>query len=466
MKKILTLTLAFSCGITLAQKTDNVGIGTSRPDPSAILDLNSNSKGLLLPRMSEAQRNAIKNPAAGLIIFQTDQLIGTYTFDGSVWQPSSARTSSVSSVGAWDKQGNSIDATDFIGTTNNFPLVFKVNNLKSGLIDATGQTFYGYRAGQNATGPNNTGIGLFALNKVTGQSNLAFGSYALGLNEGGNTNVAIGNEALSTNVSGNSNLGIGSSTLRNNVSGSYNIAIGINSMFGAVGGNPSENIAIGNESMYNVQSAAVQNVAIGANAMNVMTIGSKNVGIGYDALNSAIGIGNVAIGYQAGKGHTGSNKLFIANTNTMNPLIGADFSTGSIKINVKPQTGALTSLGSLAIGDFDAATSPQMPTPVGYRLIVQDGILTEKLKVALRTDGTNWADYVFDPNYKLMSLEEVERYTKANKHLPNVPSADEITKEGIDVAKVSKMFMEKIEELTLHIIDLNKRIKELEERQK
>lgn len=61
----------------------------------------------------------------------------------------------------------------------------------------------------------------------------------------------------------------------------------------------------------------------------------------------------------------------------------------------------------------------------------------------------------------MMSLEEIEKFTIENKHLPNVPSAEEMILEGLDVAKTSKMFMEKIEELTLYLIELNKEVKAL-----
>lgn len=430
MKKILTLALAFSCGAVLAQKADNVGIGTSKPDPSAILDLNSNSKGLLLPRMSEAQRNAIKNPAAGLIIFQTDQVIGTYTYDGTTWQPSSARTGSVSSVGAWDKQGNAIDGTDFLGSTNNFALNFKVNGQNYGSLNPTGgsivgSVFLGLSSGDNIKSSSaNIGIGGYALTGQTptsspstnGINNVGVGVGTLYNNRNGSDNLGLGNSSLFANTDGSNNVSMGSNSLRTNTTGSGNIALGRLALFSNIGGN--------------------DNLALGANA-------------GYFATGSS----NIFIGPSAGANETGSNKLYISNNGSANPLIKGDFSANSMKINSK-------TTGYLAVGDFDAGTP--MPTPSGYRLIVQDGILTEKLKVALRTDGMNWADYVFEPNYHLMPLEEVEKYTKANKHLPNVPSADEITKEGIDVAKVSKMFMEKIEELTLHIIELNKRVKELE----
>ncbi len=81
-------------------------------------------------------------------------------------------------------------------------------------------------------------------------------------------------------------------------------------------------------------------------------------------------------------------------------------------------------------------------------------------------NGSDWADYVFAPDYKLMPLEDVEQFTKENKHLPNVPSADDMVKEGLDVTKTSAKLMEKIEELTLYVIEMNKEIKALKEENK
>lgn len=93
--------------------------------------------------------------------------------------------------------------------------------------------------------------------------------------------------------------------------------------------------------------------------------------------------------------------------------------------------------------------------PAGYRLYVQDGILTEKLKVAVR-NGASWADYVFDENYKMQDLAEVEAFVKANHHLPNVPSAQEMVDNGLDVATMDAKLLEKIEELTLYLIEMKK----------
>ncbi|RWX01666.1 hypothetical protein [Flavobacterium cerinum] len=99
-------------------------------------------------------------------------------------------------------------------------------------------------------------------------------------------------------------------------------------------------------------------------------------------------------------------------------------------------------------------------TPDGYKLFVEEGILTEKVKIAIKTT-TEWADYVFEPEYKLMPLEEVEKFTKENNHLPDVPSAKAMVLEGLDVAKMDAKLLQKIEELTLYAIEQNNEAKEL-----
>ncbi|MHA3786722.1 hypothetical protein ACX0HA_00825 [Flavobacterium hauense] len=109
--------------------------------------------------------------------------------------------------------------------------------------------------------------------------------------------------------------------------------------------------------------------------------------------------------------------------------------------------------GKVRIG----AGASDIKTPNGYKLFVEQGILTEKVKVSLATT-TDWADYVFASDYKLMPLEDVEKFTKENKHLPNVPSAAEMVNNGLDVAKMDAKLMEKVEELTLYLIEQNKQI--------
>lgn len=81
----------------------------------------------------------------------------------------------------------------------------------------------------------------------------------------------------------------------------------------------------------------------------------------------------------------------------------------------------------------------------------------------IRIDAQNWADNVFYPNYQLRPLSEVESFIRANGHLPDVPSQEEVEEEGIDMAEMDALLLKKIEELTLYTIELQKRIQELEQ---
>ncbi|RFS19339.1 hypothetical protein DVR12_24220 [Chitinophaga silvatica] len=87
-----------------------------------------------------------------------------------------------------------------------------------------------------------------------------------------------------------------------------------------------------------------------------------------------------------------------------------------------------------------------------YKLVVDGSLGARKVKIQ---QGT-WSDYVFHENYKLLSLPETEEFIKSNKHLPDVPSEAEVKREGVDVGEMNKILLQKIEELTLHIIKLNK----------
>ncbi|MCF6405176.1 hypothetical protein L3C95_19895 [Chitinophaga filiformis] len=104
--------------------------------------------------------------------------------------------------------------------------------------------------------------------------------------------------------------------------------------------------------------------------------------------------------------------------------------------------------GSVAIGTTEVAD---------YKLAVKGAIGATRVKVTL----TGWADFVFEPDYRLPSLTDLETYIKKNKHLPDVPSASEVAKEGLDLGEMNKILLQKIEELTLHVIEMQKEIDQL-----
>lgn len=89
--------------------------------------------------------------------------------------------------------------------------------------------------------------------------------------------------------------------------------------------------------------------------------------------------------------------------------------------------------------------------------LTSDNMNVNQLKAKdIRVDLNNAADYVFEDNYNLKSLKEVESYVKENKHLPGIPSAAEISQNGMSVSEMSNLLLEKVEELTLHLIQLEK----------
>jgi len=94
--------------------------------------------------------------------------------------------------------------------------------------------------------------------------------------------------------------------------------------------------------------------------------------------------------------------------------------------------------------------------PAGYELAVDGKIIATEIKVR---PSNYWPDYVFKTGYKLQSLEEVENYIDTNGHLPNIPKAEIIEKEGYHVGEMDIKLLEKIEELTIYAIDADKEIK-------
>lgn len=98
------------------------------------------------------------------------------------------------------------------------------------------------------------------------------------------------------------------------------------------------------------------------------------------------------------------------------------------------------------------------PDPGPYKLAVEGIIASRKVKVTLVSP---WADYVFEPDYKLRSLPELEQFIKANHHLPEVPKAADVEKNGIDLGDNQIILLKKVEELTLYMIELNKKVETL-----
>jgi hypothetical protein len=106
--------------------------------------------------------------------------------------------------------------------------------------------------------------------------------------------------------------------------------------------------------------------------------------------------------------------------------------------------------GHVKIGDVNTLVD-------GYKLFVEQGILTEKVKVAIK-NSKDWFDHVFDKKYNLMPLNQLEKYIQTNKHLPDIQSTAEVMKDGLDLGKMNGLLLKKVEELTLYTIQLQKEV--------
>jgi len=292
---LLSITISTNAQISVNTTGDTANI-------SAMLDVSSTDKGMLIPRMTSAQRAAISTPADGLLVFDT-------TTD-SFWYYNGTAVE-------WQKVGNAV-----AGAT-------EINELSDGIVVGS-SLFMGNGSGINNNNiySDNLGIGPNALHLSTsGIWNTAVGSGALEDNTTGHSNTAIGYAVLAGNINGYYNTAIGASSLQNNTTGFSNVSIGYNSSASNNTGN--YNIAIGEGANFSNQGGSY-NTIIGQSAGGRLGSHSKS--------------GNIFLGYLAGYNEIGDNKLYIENSNSATPLIGGDFASDYVDIN-----GDLNLSGSIKI---------------------------------------------------------------------------------------------------------------------
>lgn len=187
---------------------------------------------------------------------------------------------------------------------------------------------------------------------------------------------------------------------------------------------------------------------------------SGNSGIGYMAFNLQRGSGswynNAGAGGSVVWGNKSGSLIFASLYGSSASAVGY-YSDADIesKKTMELRWNNTANMGQVVIGPQTITSGAH----TDFRLSVDGKVLTKEIYVT----ASNWADYVFDNNYKLKPLSEVEAFVKANHHLPNIPSAKEISERGNNMGDTDRLLLEKIEELTLYIIAQDKRIKELEE---
>ncbi len=440
MKRLTIITLISICILQQVQAQNGVAINTggAAPDASAVLDVSSTTQGVLVPRMTAAQKVAIPNPATGLLIYQTDGTAGFYYNSGDSGTP------------VWSALG-----------------ALLLNDLGDAKTTASDQSvFIGSLAGNGASGTNNVGLGYNSLNTLsTGTGNTAVGAGA-GSSTTGSDNILIGKSVLPA-ASGNSNeLNIGEAIYGTNLySANANIGLGngnnapdasalldmssitkgllIPRMTEAerdliAAGSPATGLMIyqtdGTPGFYYYDGTAwtsatgakeindlsdgkadFYDVFLGANAGGNATLGSRNVGIGAFSLqNLSGGRWNVAIGRTAGKTlNAGKDNVFAGFSS------GQDATTAESNAFLGCLTGAVVTSGSS--NTFIGAYAGYTTTIGSSNIILGDSVVASSLSA---NNELNIGNAIYGTNILPVTGEA---HIGINTNAPNASSALDVT---------------------------------------
>lgn len=501
----------------ISHSQPGVGIGTNSPHSSALLELNSTGKGLLLPRMTSAQRLAISTPATGLMIYETTSGSNWY-YNGSAWVQLAS-----GGVSPWVVAGNNIYNSNSgnVGIGVSTPHASALLELKSnakGLllprmlnlellnISNPAKGLLLYDSSSNRMRYYDGTAWKTVLDNSYWSRNLVFNTVfnvnddiGIGTNSpndklhvsGGNTRITNGNLIVDNAGGSTVQLRLGGadkgfldlegSDVRIGTSpGNTNDFIirmnGINRMFMTSAGDmglgvfPSQKLTVGGNAnvkgdlFLNATGPQVQLQNSGVDIGFMQTSGS-NFRVGTNSSNTTgnfvvrVNGGDRAIVNPEGTLHltggvdaslTGNGYLMIGNPASSNIVVDNNEivarSNGTASSLILQNDGGSVRIGNVAV-------------PAGYKFAINGKMVCEELKVKLASSG--WPDYVFDKNYRLKSIKEVERFIEQNSHLPGIPSAAEVERNGLEVGDMQKRMMEKIEELTLYVIELQKQIDDL-----
>ncbi|MEO5644192.1 MAG: hypothetical protein ABIQ40_04515, partial [Bacteroidia bacterium] len=405
-------------------------------------------------------------------------------------------------------QADTVKSTSMISVNNNLSFYSGLVNdiyTSTGDVRLQSRTGYGGNTILNAGNNGNVGIGVYSpqykvdvngdvrvsgkmyiqrILSLPGDSEIHFGDSSIVL-------LPTVNRIYGSNTANFKGLGLGSLTFAH---GLFSTALGYSVETGSAA---TSSIAMGSGISYNnhLINTTPNSLMVGFNStVATLFVGPGNgagtvgrVGIGTPNPKSSFQVGDgqssASMGGTSGSGALFSTSYFGFNVAHSDPthwtLQGSPYSNGNGGVAI---FGTIN--GSLEIVNIPiSATNPtsdqviddayiaahnffeirpdgkvvisQNPQPIAtpgtYRLYVADGIITEKLKV---TTIANWSDYVFDSTYTLFSLDTVADFIQKNHHLPGVPSAVDVNKNGIDVADTDALLLAKIEELTLYMIQL------------
>jgi trimeric autotransporter adhesin len=301
--------------------------------------------------------------------------------------------------------------------------------------------------------PTQSGTAVGSFNTVVGAGNTGAGLSGTAVN-----NTFVGYDAGSGNVSGSGNTFLGTAAGAANLSGSNNTFLGTAAGYQSL--TVCNNTLVGTQSGFNTTGSG--NTMLGSCAGLTNVSGSNNTFIGTQADAGLPGLTNAAaIGFNAKVRVNNAIVLGDPDNTSLNVGIGTDSPQFPLDvrgtINVRGVGGKLK---------FSALSNPRLRN--GYTdqfLTLNELGETTLARYRLQIDSPDqWADRVFAPSYRLAPLAEVETFVKANGHLPDIPSAATVTREGVDLVQMNTLLLQKVEELTLHIIRLDKEVRRLKKR--
>lgn len=526
------------------------GIGTATPAASSLLEISSTTKGVLLPRMTKTQREAIASPVEGLLIYQTNNQPGFYYYDGAAWKSVLQVKKDLSNLNATSinvsLEPNASGTLNLGSSTNKWNEVHATSiKFADGTTQSTaggggggigGSGTSGYLA--KFTGAGTIGNSLFQENA----SNAWLGTTAF---SGSNAKLDVYADAISRTLKLQNDFsttltkegiynwvgaqGTGGKTGMNNIvwqsTGGTGTVYGIKQDIQNYG----SGTGYANYATYDIIGSAT-------NYGNYVSMGGSSSGILYGDYKTLSG-GTVYGGYRTLSGSStvygeyitipsasGSNTKFgvyvnipstaganygiYSTVNTSNSssyaasLSGKVYCSGNVGIgtispaaqlhvdlgeDAEPTGGGFIISGSLSSSNIAIDNNEIMARDngavsklflnndggdvsmcyaggnvmigasapaTGYLLTVDGKVICEELKVQLSQD---WPDYVFEEGYDMPSISELKAFVKTHKHLPGIPDAEEM-KAGVSVGDMQTKLMQKVEELSLYIIQLQDQI--------
>ena len=404
-----------------------IGIGTTTPAPSAALEVSStdNDKGILIPRISAAQKDAIVNPAEGLLIYQITAPVGFYYYAGTSWKwianatdlatVGNAATATklatprningivfdgsadiivptVTSISALTLGTSGIDLSSTVANGTTMPVITLNVPTASGtnrgaLSSADWTTFNGKQNTITLTTTGTSGAAIFASNTINipnygstfsgyvpykgatdsvnlGAYDLTVNSLRVGRGGGGiATNTAIGNAPLFANTTGSRNTAIGNNSLYTNTVGYNNTAIGANALFANIDGDL--NTATGISALED-NTTGNSNTATGTFALGDNTSGSSNTAIGQGALRkNTTATYNTAIGFNSLNANLDGYNNTATGVNALAANTSGYFNTATGVNALGANTSGLsnTATGLFALG---ANTTGGINTAIGH----------------------------------------------------------------------------------------------------